>query len=327
MTIRESLKGWVDGFLAVPEGSSGLDEPRAELDTVRFGIPCISTTLSPWVKKPRGERFQVDVKPGVVYVEVSLPKFVRGDNVDALPLEEAMEAIEELYRRVGRFVQPDPDRGGHRLDLLDLQRVDLVRDFDGVTCLAGLLDGLEVVPRGSGGTTRKIRGRSGRAETLYVGTDRWEAVLYSKWLESKGLAPEGRVRFEARLRNRYLRSAEARRLGAAMVTVGDLTEERIQILRRSVFERVGFHREVRTPALLARDVYATPELSAAEKHALWAYLTAKHFVDIGMVENTRSKYRDLSRDRGLAFGRDLADGLAAVRLDYEAGREVIRWGR
>lgn len=267
----------------------------------------------------------------VAWLEASLPKRKGEGNVEAVGTTEAIELIAHMHEEASGFLGFDKVRDGHRFEMSKVVRLDLVRDFDGVQSPSFILDGLAQVPViGRSKRRRFADAERNRAQTLTVGPLKaWAATLYDKHEETLGKsyeAPEGRVRFETRLRSDVLTSVFAREHGGHVVQVMDLEEEKLQGLRRGMFERVGFDREVQAMGRLAEVVLAAEGLTDAERRGLWAYLTlAPYGGDLGYSRNTERKYRRMAADLGVVMMDPRTEGPnVTVQLDYDRGREVTR---
>jgi hypothetical protein len=331
-------------LLSDPETHISCDDRRgvpARLDTLGLTLPitpCFTTRGARVVVARLGTTRQAftyrHLLPGggfvvlgrgdVAWVEASLPVRALGDNQEALLLPEALEAARELVREVEDLCEPNPTCGGHRFELYKVARVDLVRDFDGVTSLGYLLDGLHGLP--APGWARKRRetfpGHWG-GNSLRVGTRGWGATLYDKHAESEGRAPAGRVRFEAMLRSRPLGGQWAAAHGGPIRVVGDVEEAQLQAMRRAMFERVGFGREVKSMNGVEKAILEAPGLSGAERRQLFVYLTAPELAAT-LSSGSELKYRRLAQELGIAPGcvEDRPRESGGVRLDYGAGLEV-----
>lgn len=151
------------------------------------------------------------------------------------------------------------------------------------------------------------------------------------------MAPEGQLRYEARLRAKQLRSAGALAHGGHVRIVADVQEEKCRELRRWMFDRVQFGREVvavgRVQEMVFQDVDPVTKrdpngMTKAQQRALWAYLTAgARGVDIGMSRNTQARYKRLASQVGVTLAATAAEFLDETRmtlhLDYEQGTEVL----
>lgn len=152
-------------------------------------------------------------------------------------------------------------------------------------------------------------------------------TLYDKHAETLGtefVAREGRTRFEARLRSDVLTGQWAKRNGGCIRQVMDLKERTVEGLRRGMFERVGFDREVQAPGRLA-EVVNGADLTPAERRNLWAFLTlGPQGGDVGFARGSERKYRRLADSLGvvmMALGERRGANVR-VKLDYERGTEA-----
>lgn len=267
---------------------------------------------------------------GFAWVEASLPKRIRGENVEGLDVQEVAGAIEAMIDEACEVVVPSgpvmttaDGLGGVKVSLEDprIVRLDLVRDFQlrDPDVLTPLLSGLAEIPRSGRMKVRRFNdGRSGRAETLRVGPGAWAATLYDKCAETGGLAPRGYLRSEFRLRGRQLVSQPVRNSVGALVRVSDLTVERAEGVRRMWFDRVGFGSWVGG----SPDLWATLRafgLSDREMLYFVGWLEARrHGVMVRVSEPTDLRCRRILRSLQPGDG-----GRRRVRLDYDMGHELV----
>jgi hypothetical protein len=277
---------------------------------------------------------------GKAWMEASLPKRADPENRNdvGLGLVDAMVAARELYAEAARYVtfvdQPFDDsglthpfqRGGGRFEDCRVVRVDLVRDFHGVARKQELLDGLAAVHQ-SGRTKvhRHADGERNNAETLTIGPKAWWSTLYDKHAETRGAAPDGQVRFEARCRAELLASVGARHHGGTVHVVADLEEAKLAGLRRWMFHRVGYHRTVSGLGHAAATVWAVDDLPQRRRREILAYLAGRAAgIDLGYDRHNVAVYERVLERLGVSTaGPDLRLGSTAVRLDYDAGVEVV----
>jgi hypothetical protein len=327
--------------LSVPIISA--DEIGATVSIVRSGTPDETRTFR---RKLDGGGFLAWGMGQSAWIEASLPKRVSGGNVAGLPVAEALEAVADLYDEAAGFLEVRRDgvpsaplrsgssdvryRAGSWIEA-KVVRLDLVRDFDDVHQAPFLLDGLANVPMSGRAKVRRYAdAERNRAETLTVGPmAAWKATLYDKHAETAGTdheAPEGRLRFETRMRSDLLTSVWASKHGGHIAQVMDLDEHRVRRLTRSMFERVGFDREVDAMGRLVQLVFGADGLTASDKRGLWCFLTAGLAgADLGYHRNTERKYRALAADLGIVAGPlTHASAATVVALDYDSGREVTR---
>lgn len=268
----------------------------------------------------------------VVWLEASLPKRKGEDNIESVGTEEAWELLAAMHEEAGSFLEYNKARDGHRFEQAKVVRLDLVRDFDGVKSPGFVLDGLAQVPvMGRSKRRRYADGDRNRAQTLTVGPMKaWAATLYDKHQETLGtkhVAPEGRLRFETRMRSDVLRSVWAKQNGGHVVQVMDLEEDKLQQLRRGMFDRVGFNREVQAMGRLV-ELVNDADLTARQRRELWAYLTGGPFgLELGFARDAERRYRRLAEELGVVMNdpKTMMEGrTVTVALDYDAGREVTR---
>lgn len=271
------------------------------------------------------------------WVEASLPKRVNEDNVEALPADQAVEAIRDMYAEALNYVEAyngdhvysmgtndQPRLVPRSWQTATVKRLDLVRDFDGVTAIDSLLNGLATVKQDGRSKVRRFADpERGRAETLRVGPKSWAATLYDKHAETKLAAP-GRLRFEARLRSRQLRSADAQKIRSTIAHVSDISTERVQTMTSRMFERVGFDREVAGTAQLAAAINDCDDLSPRVKRELVGYLAGRAMgIELEFSSNTERKYRKLAQRLGLVLTDDCLAESFTARLDFESGTQVL----
>ncbi len=315
--------------------------PRAEIDTMGVAYPVeagfetegstakvfgFGTTGESWRYKQNlpGGGFVALGMGGKAWVEASLPKRAGDDNVEALPVGEALEVMRAACEEAGEFCTPDRRRDGYRFEEAKVIRLDPVRDFDGVRHPGALMDGLAGVPRGPREKVRRWSdSERNQAESLRVGPKAWGALLYDKHRETDGRAPQGRLRYEARLHGDQLTGAWARELGAIMRCVADVTEDKVRAIRLGAFERVGFEREVSAMTTMSDAVFSCEELSVREQAALWAYLTAPGFGST-LHRNTERKYRRMAKLLRVTPGAPEGAHEYTVRLDFDSGTEALR---
>lgn len=266
----------------------------------------------------------------MAWVEASLPKRSRGENVSGVTISEAKELINEMVTEACLYVEPELSReitteSGVRAVVSAtnprIVRLDLVRDFQltDPSRMTDILNGLANIPRDGRIKVRRFAdGRTGRAETLRVGPSSWAATLYDKHVESGGLADKGALRCEFRLRSRQLSGQRVQRLSGPLVSLDDLTVERCELLRLDWFERVRFGSWVGNTT----NVWACLQgldLTDREKIFFVGWLQARtDAVDLELSPKTERRYRavlaSLSSNTATNIG-------TRIRLNYEMGCE------
>jgi hypothetical protein len=339
-------------------------DPLATLDTVGIAVPCdgfdrLAFNESIDRSKGAGQETYTFTRrlPGggfvstgignMAWIEASLPKRQNPEDPDnsiAVAVDTGIEIIAGMLDEARQWVDVPRE---HQFSESRLIRLDLVRDFHGVTAQTDLLDGLAVIDQPGRAKVRRFADPSAnRAETLRVGPRAWGCTLYDKHVETRGRAPEGQVRFEARLHRPQLSSVFARNHGGHFTTVADLQRsEGMSVIRHGVlikvdgndggrslaraqrawFSRVGFDRPVRFGKSL-RDRIEDTGLSPRQAGNLWAYLTWPGFAE-SLSINTHNKYRNLATDFGLVPSWESGEALdtsegQTIRLDYETGTFV-----
>jgi hypothetical protein len=260
---------------------------------------------------------------GVVRWEGSLPKRAGGENVDALRLVPALTVARGVYDELAEVAELSvPFEEG------TVTRIDLVRDFDDVDQFELWSAGVQAVRHDR--RVRTFRHASHEfKKALTVGASArtsWSGYCYDKHAESEGRAPEGRVRFEARLRKGSLRSEWAVKNGGKVVEVRDLTVEKLEGLRRATFRRVGFDREVLSMRGVAERVLQVEGLSDRQRMGFLGYVWGQAAGVELCSRTTAWRYEKLASELGVAVPRELLteDAAVAVSLDYDSGRQVVR---
>ena len=301
------------------------------IDTLRVAFPIERYRTTPAIENVDHQRGTVwskwhleaggsfGVGNGRAWVEASLPGRMVGNNTAALPFSDLYAAIDDLLTEVATIVDFDPAVVAPRR--LRVPRVDIVRDFDGIETPALLIAGLGQ-SRQPGRSQVLRQSDHGRAESLTVTMKTsWTATAYDKHRESRGLAPAGRVRFEARLKTRRLQGVWATRHGGPVQVVADMTEEKMEKMARSTFDAVGFGATVMSREEVARRV-ATSGLSGQEQVALVGHLVYQA-AGLGspLSEGSERKYEKIARELGVRLHPDALQ--AGMRLDWDTGRAVL----
>jgi hypothetical protein len=285
---------------------------------------------------------------GKAWVEASLPKRAGADNVEPVDVEQAAELLRgmvaeacSLYVTAGvaqTVADTDGKRAGHVYTAENprLVRLDLVRDFQlrEAANLRTLLDGLATVPQAGRSGVRRFFGKvdegrdphlnRGAGETLRVGPGAWAAIAYDKCAETGGKAPVGRLRTEFRLHHDQLSNVGAAKAGAVMRSLADVTEVKVERLRRAYFDKVGFGREVVGMGSLVSSVAATAQLSERERLLFLGWMLTRSVGGFAALDvKTERKYRSVAKELGISLAPGAVDCGVTVRLDYERGCEEI----
>jgi hypothetical protein len=273
------------------------------------------------------------------WIEASLPKRASSgeSNVESVDADQALELIRDMYAEGLNYVRArygdhvyssatDAPRTTHRSwETAAVKRCDFVRDFDGVTAIDSLLNGLATVKQPGRSKVRRFADADrGLAETLRVGPKSWAATLYDKHAEAPTVAAPGRLRFEARLRSEQMTSVRARNIGSVINHVRDLTPTKVQTMTEATFRHVGFDREVAGTAQLAAAINACSDLSPRVKRELVGYLAGRAMgIELQFSSNTERKYRQLAARLGLVLSDESLSESFTARLDFDAGTQVL----
>lgn len=311
----------------------GLSFPVADVDLVgttatvsRYGTGEESLTFR---RQLEGGGFLATGVGGTCWVEASLPK--RVGLWQALEPSAVPEVLDGLFSEACQFVTPRrADVDGIRIERSwrnsKVVRLDVVRDFSGVTGFSQLLDGLAAIRQPGRAKVRRYRDSDkNQAETLRVGPKgTWAATLYDKASETDGLAPPGSVRFEARLRSAFLRSKAAEPVvGRWRVTGSRIDDRLVEGLCRERWRHVGFGRTVSGTGSFVERINAS-DLSPREKRDLTAYICARALgIDLQFSRNTEGKYRRLAASLGVTVSLEDLDHVVSARLDLESGTQAV----
>lgn len=296
------------------------------IDTIRVVVITLGTRDTagsvPWVRG-RGLRlpgggfafpFGIDL-----FVEASLPKRQTGTNLNPLDVADLLDAVDDLLKEVHHYF--DISIGPKAVRLARVNRLDLVRDFQGVQSPTSVMDYLATAPRSKTLRTARYGASSGRTTSLVVGPRKaWHGMLYDKQVESGGLAPAGHLRFEVLLRSDRLEQNWAVKNGGKVKVVGDITETKAEGLARAAFCAVGFDTAFSNEQDLVTGVWKAPELcSDRERAMLCGLLLAESRGQVVDVDRkTRRRYLDVALANGLA----LPVASVAGRLDWDTGTLV-----
>lgn len=261
-------------------------------------------------------------------LEVSLPKHLRGSNLDAVPLGDALEVMKAVHDQAREYVT-------WKQVLADLRpyRVDVDQDFVSVDQITMLLGAMERDP--------SVRNRSmlhedpthSGALTLERYTASWSAKLYDKAGEVRNRSrrsrnadtkasalrdldrAQGRLRYEAQLK-----AAHLKKIG--LVRVADLANGLVVAEARRLFHSVGFGREVADmQAVLAKLEHGG--ITGAKKYSILGWLVAHGAGEESsdLSPNTIVEYKKVIRTLNIAPA-DLGASFTGRRLDFDTSTVV-----
>lgn len=234
------------------------------------------------------------------------------------PLSRFPEAWEAVLGEVACLIGDGED------ELLgwDVRMVHLARDFSGVDANFVLRGLVPVRP-----PYAKVKdvyfsiGPVALAETLYVGNGQGKAKLYDKHAQTRGVAPEGTVRFELSARGAWLERA-------GILYAHDLSdEELVGAFFRERWAWSGFGSAVlAAPAAFAvLNDPAIPLIQRLEFFALFAADAHGQPPFPGCSQAALKRYERQKRKLGIVPSVDAfcaGPDARTVRLDLDLGREV-----
>ena len=257
------------------------------------------------------------------YVEASVPRLLRGDNLSPATPPEVLSALSQLESAVVQQLGAVGAPANWRV-----YRLDVTRDFRDVTARALLLDGLAVLPVAHAKVRQQYRGPRGDTQTLRGGTPgRYMATLYDKHEEclARGngvgqVAAAGHVRCEVSLRRPVLRDV-------GLTTVASVTATAIEQVARSYFRRCGYDRQVRGMSRAMMEVHLhMDDLSDSERRKIPKMLGILQMQAVGLdpmaCSGTLKVHLDLARRLGLSAADFVNPGGHSLRLDFDSGTQV-----
>lgn len=300
-----------------------ISEGALGIDTIRVGGPCgsVDTRASGWrgsfettasgVKVthrlrslPTGGVLDVCVtRDGVTaWVEASVPKMLRGHNVELATVCEAVDVATGMTEAASTWLQFDGP--------LSINRLDATRDMHNVVDMAPILLGLSGVPVAG----RKVRDlyrdpQASSAQTLMTRNKSRAVRAYNKGEESS--APEALhvLRCEAQTRRRALRSMGIGRLEL-------LREEDVYRCAKDGFDWANLGAPLAPMDDALVKVVNADGLTQAARMKLVGYMVmCSHGMDAGLDRRRRSELRKRLQQVG-AFSAETTN---VVRLDFDRG--------
>ncbi len=205
----------------------------------------------------------------------------------------------------------------------NVKRLDVTRDFAGVTDAAALIGGLIGVHRAYGRQSMVYfdPARKG-AQTLRVGGKADLVLLYDKAAETEGQAADT-VRFESRCRG------WAARYGG-ISKVSDLDDEHVDTLGWDRFDWSGMGTSVESNMQgLAEAVHAMGLPQMTEQRLIGYLVQRACGIPQKLSNDSAAKYRRLAREGGVSMALDGMESEGpgiSVRLDAVEGRAVVELG-
>jgi hypothetical protein len=225
---------------------------------------------------------------------------------DVIPIIKEILLCERRWLRALRDV-----------DDMEVRRIDVARNFYGISDPGHYIIGLESFPRPRAQRNYVDRGSRGEPEALKAGskTGGW-AQLYDKHRKSPGRALPGTMRFEVQARRYW-----AEHYGG-IVTVGDVTN---RATRQLLHERAGWfgleskvvNLETATEIIVCSDYSPT-----TQRNLLKFIIDQAHGRPPAVCEKTASTYRNLLRELQISPMLSHQGHRSEMRLDLESGSEV-----
>jgi hypothetical protein len=208
------------------------------------------------------------------------------------------------------------------LEAWKVRRVDVARDFEGVSEASNKVRSLAPLPRpwARRNLVHSDPSKHG-AQTLMVGSGAGVVRLYDKHAETSGRAPDGVLRWEAECRHVW-----ADKYGG-LRALADITEEKVMKLAEDRWAWSGIGTEVGSMSRVY-DLVRSSDLSQREQNGFLVYLWGQSAGDLALSSRTSlAKYRRIQRELGLVIEPGTLDGAAGgivSRLDWESGTEIFR---
>ena len=252
----------------------------------------------------------------VAKIELNPARVLDPDGCSLAPAAAVAGVVREALSQAGCLVRLPED-----LESLRVKRLDVARDFEGISSPPELLRALAPLhrPWARRNLIHADPSRNG-AQTLMVGSAAGVMRAYDKHAESPEKVPEGVLRFEVEARDRW-----AERYGG-MRRLGDVTEANVLVLARNRWEWSQMGAEVVKGPEAVRAKLARTGLSGAQQRAFIGYLWEQACGGtFDGSSHTLVKYRGLQRELGIAPAElfSSSEGVV-VRLDFDSGREVVR---
>lgn len=276
---------------------------------------CIRESWGVRIRASRG-RLHLEFNPSRPY-----SKRLHPCPVELLP-EVLQEVTSRLRPLIGAYAPED-------LGDAVVARLDLTRDFEGVTHRAAIIEGLRGVPR-----YRRLRTRVYANEpiiwgpnSIVLGTDE-QAAIYDRHLLDRSIdggnliarrygstrslgIPEGVLRFEVRARKSWLAQFGMQRLGMCSAEVATAA-----LLDRWNWARFGFGITRATDFLASVSRQTWTEREKADHF----WIESNRLAGVAVPLAGRRRSRHVARVSALGMPAPLAEA-ASVRLDLWSGRE------
>jgi hypothetical protein len=264
--------------------------------------------------------------------EISLPNLIDGHNLRPTTLSQAMDMLRHTYECAGAFV-----RWAIPFESLAIKRLDSDRDFHGIDDIPGVLAALghlAVPPLSQHYIWSTTKGVHAIGSTK---AGRWKAQLYDKQAQLVHLRSraaledrppiaaainqaDGIIRFECRTWTPVNKEK-------GIATIGDLTDDLLNAVNRSYFDKCQFGRAVEGWSKVHRLMADSLEESASTKD-IAGMLTHLLYLSEGLSSPYRSrttiqKYRRMADEFEFSQVDFRVSKSKAMYLDFDSGELLV----
>lgn len=234
---------------------------------------------------------------------------------ELVSVEVAHQALGYVLPVVQEFMTPLAE-----IDIWRVRRLDVARDFEGVSRPDDTIRAVAPLPRNWARTNKLYTDpRKHGAQTLEAGSGAGTVRLYDKHVETGGSAPKGTLRWEAQCRDGWLDHYGNIRLVRDLHLDSCLAMARNRWLWSNMGVVVGGMTSV-------YDVVEAARMTWREQGGFLGWLWAQALGRSPDVSReTKARYRQLQRDLGVVVDSgklEVREGASTRRLDWETGREV-----
>jgi len=250
-------------------------------------------------------------------VEFNPSRFVDPEGWRLARAGDVREVLAEVVPLVREHMTPVTD-----VDAWKVRRVDVARDFEGISEPGNKVRALAPLPRpwARRNLVHSDPARHG-AQTLMVGSGAGVVRLYDKHAETAGRAPEGVLRWEAECRHEW-----ADKYGG-LRALADISEQSVSKLAEDRWAWSGIGIEI-DPVSRIYELVRSTGLSKRQQNGFLMFLWAQAAGDLAYSGKAAlAKYRRYQRQFGIVMEPGTLDstGRGVVsRLDWQSATEVFR---
>ena len=308
LSISYPLMDWDDlGRWDSVRTARGGDEWSAQVQVGEWNTPSLMVGIKTVAGRPWGK------------VECNPSRFIDPDGCSTLPPQKLAEAFTVMWSAAWQVTTPMCELRDARL-----KRVDIARDFRGVTAPSLYVEGLGPIKRPYARRSFTYNDpQKANAQTLFVGSNAGGVRLYDQHAAyaDKG-APEGSLRFEIEARPGWLEKIGARTVaGLDAISCARLAADRWEWSRMGTMVTGP----VNAVQVLQREVLAgTVKQTVADR--LLGEMVRRSFGYGQQARTSEWRHRKLADQLGLTVDALWSDELsrqASGRLDFDAGTEEL----